>query len=397
MKKFLFVLMSAAVTFSIVGCSGANTQTTKAENGETTAAAADETAEETGGDTIRFAVVGAMTGDSANTGIQQEWGVRLAVEEINAAGGIDGKMLEYEVFDDQLLPDQAVICAEKIVADGGFDFVLSPISSGCTLASYPVYDAAGIPVLSATNTSDQLTEQGFENFVRICPTAGANLVQLVDLAVNEFGVKAPAIVYTTFEVDTGSYESCVELLKERGIEVVSAAAVEADTEKDYNSYIVNFKDAGADAIFCFSEYAPSALFVKQQYALGYDIQQFSLSGTANQQFVEIAGADAAEGFISMSAFDASNPKENIQSFVEKYTELSGLVPGEWGAGGYDTVYVAAEALKGGATRENMVQWLKDNCNYEGVTGTITFDEKGDNPSAKAVILMVRDGEFTVYE
>ena len=136
--------------------------------------------------------------------------------------------------------------------------------------------------------------------------------------------------------------------------------------------------------------------MKQQYALGYEIQQFSLSGTANQQFVEIAGADAAEGFISMSAFDASNPKENIQQFVKSYTELSGLIPGEWGAGGYDTVYVAAEAIKGGATRDNMIQWLKDNCNYEGVTGMISFDEKGDNPSARAVILIVHNGEFTVY-
>lgn len=391
MKKILAILMCTMMVIGLAGCGMTEPKTEETGSQETTETTVSD------GDTIRFAVVGAMTGDSANTGIQQEWGVKLAVDEINAGGGIDGKMLEYEVFDDQLLPDQAVICAEKIVADGNFDFVLSPISSGCTLASYPVYDAAGIPVLSATNTSDQLTEQGFENFVRICPTAGANLVQLVELAVEEFGVKAPAIFYTTFEVDTGSYEACVELLKGYGIDVVSSAAVEADTEKDYNSYIVNFKEAGADAIFCFSEYAPSALFVKQQYALGFDIQQFSLSGTANQQFVEISGADAAEGFISMSAFDASNPKENIQSFVEKYTELSGLVPGEWGAGGYDTVYVAAEAFKGGATKDNMIQWLKDNCNYEGVTGTITFDEKGDNPSARAVILVVHDGEFTVYQ
>lgn len=374
MKKILVGVMCVTMVAGLTACGGSSASPQK---------------------NIRFAVVGAMTGDSANTGIQQEYGVQLAVKEINEAGGINGRKLEYEVFDDQLLPDQAVICAEKIVADGNFDFVLSPISSGCTLASYPVYDAAGIPVLSATNTSDQLTEQGFENFVRICPTAKANLVQLVDLAVNDFGIKAPAIFYTTYEVDTGSYEACVDLLKGYGIDVVASAAVEADTEKDYNSYIVNFKEAGADSIFCFSEYAPSALFVKQQYALGYDIQQFSLSGTANQQFVEISGAEAAEGFISMSAFDASNQKENIQNFVKKYTELSGLVPGEWGAGGYDTVYVAAEALKGGATKENMIQWLKDNCKYEGVTGTITFDEKGDNPSAKAVILNIHDGKFTV--
>lgn len=397
MKKLAAVFMSLVMVVGAAGCGKTETPQGETTQEGASQGGASESAGAASEDPIRFAVVGAMTGDSANTGIQQEWGVRLAVEEINAAGGINGRMLEYEVFDDQLLPDQAVICAEKIVADGGFDFVLSPISSGCTLASYPIYDAAGIPVLSATNTSDQLTEQGFENFVRICPTAGANLVQLVDLAVNEFGVKNPAIFYTTYEVDTGSYEACVELLKGYGIDVVSSAAVEADTEKDYNSYIVNFKEAGADAVFCFSEYAPSALFVKQQFALGYEMQQFSLSGTANQQFAEIAGADAAEGFISMSAFDASNPKEHIQNFVKKYTDLSGLVPGEWGAGGYDTVYVAAEALKGGATRENMVQWLKDNCNYEGVTGTITFDEKGDNPSAKAVILVVHDGEFVVYE
>lgn len=394
MKRLAATVLAMLLAFSSTACSQSNASNETSKPAQNTTAAVKESGGNAGAP-IRFAVIGAMTGDAANTGIQQEWGVKLAVQEINDAGGINGRMLEYEVFDDQLIPNQAVICAEKIVADGGFDFVVSPISSGCTLAAYPMLDAAGLPVISATNTADHLTEQGFKNFLRICPTAGANLVQLVELAVEKYGVKAPAVFYTTAEIDTSSFETCVELLKAKGIEVVASAAVEAETEKDYNSHIANFKKAGADAIFCFSEYAPSALFVKQQYALGLQIPQFSLSGTCNPQFIEISGKEASEGFITMSAFDATNPRTQVQDFVKKYQDLSKIVPGEWGAGGYDTVYVAAEALKAGAEKGDMIEWLRSNCKYEGVTGQISFDEKGDNPSAKALILQVKDGKYTV--
>lgn len=381
-KKMIALLMAVVLLVSFAAC-GAKTEEKNVENAET----------------IRFAVVGPMTGDAASQGLQQEYGVSMAVEEINAAGGINGKMLEYDIFDDQLNPNQAVICAEKIVSDGGYDFVVSPVSSGCTIASYPTFKSADLLVISATNTADHLTTQGFDNFLRICPSASRNLVQLVDLAADTYGVKAPAVFYTSFEVDTTSFNSCKELLSAKGVEIIDSAKVQADTEKDYNAYITNFMHAGADSVFCFSEYTPSALFVKQQKALGWDVQQFSLSGTSNPQFIEIAGADAAEGFISMSAFDPSNPDEAVQNFVTSYQEKVNSLPGEWAAGAYDTVYVMADALKAaGDIRGNeLTNWMKENTEYKGITGNIAFDEFGDNQAAKALIIQVNDGKFVVAE
>lgn len=381
MKKILslFAALSMIITLSACG-SQANVSTKKEEPA-----------------VIRFAVIGPMTGDAASQGQQQEYGVSMAVEEINAAGGVNGKMLEYDVFDDQLNPNQAVICAEKIVSDGGYDFVVAPVSSGCTLASYPTFKEADMLVISATNTADHLTTQGFDNFLRICPSASRNLVQLVELAADTYKIKAPAVFYTSFEVDTTSFNASKELLSEKGIEIVASAKVEADTEKDYNAYITNFMHAGADSVFCFSEYTPSALFVKQQKALGWDVQQFSLSGTSNPQFITIAGNDAAEGFISMSAFDATNPDEAVQNFVKNYKEKIKSLPGEWAAGAYDTVYIMADTLKAaGDIRGNeLTNWMKQNTDFKGITGKISFDENGDNQAAKALIIQVRNGEFIV--
>lgn len=384
MKKLLSHVLTLLMAFSLAACSSNSAAEKNKDAGNVS-------------DTIRFAVIGPMTGDAASQGQQQEYGVKLAVDEINAAGGVNSKMLVYDVFDDQLIPNQAVICAEKIVADGKYDFVIAPVSSGCTLASYPTFNSANMLVISATNTADHLTTQGFKNFFRICPTAGGNLVQLVEMAVEQYGIKAPAIFYTSSEVDSTSFESCVKLLKEDGVEVVASAKVEAESEKDYNAHITSFMAAGADSVFCFSEYAPSALFVKQQYALGWDVQQFSLSGTSNPQFIEIAGAESAEGFISMSAFDATNPAENVQKFVTNYTEMAKSTPGEWAAGAYDTVHVMADAIsRAGDIRGNdLAEWMRENTKYSGITGNISFDENGDNPSAKALILRVENGKFVV--
>jgi len=396
MKKLLTLILALMLTVSLAACgNGSNQPGAPSDSG----APAPVDSAPAGG-SIRFAVIGPMTGDAASQGQQQEYGVRLAVEEINAAGGVNGKMLEYDIFDDQLIPNQAVICAEKIVADSRYDFVIAPVSSGCTLAAYPTFDNADMLVISATNTADHLTTQGFQNFLRICPTAGGNLVQLVELAAKDYGVKAPAVFYTSFEVDSTSFDTCVKLLKEEyGVDVAASARVEADSEKDYNAHITNFLAAGADSVFCFSEYAPSALFVKQQHALGWDVQQFSLSGTSNPQFIEIAGAEAAEGFISMSAFDATNPDEKVRQFVTAYEELVKSSPGEWAAGGYDTVYIMADAIgNAGDIRGNKLsQWMKSNTSYSGITGNISFDEHGDNPSAKALILQVKDGKYVVAE
>ena len=127
LKKVVCALMASAMVLSMAGCGGssdsASTSGGNSGSGGTSAAS---------GDTIRFAVMSPMTGENAATGEQLANGVAIAVDEINAAGGVNGKQLEYEVFDDQANTNQAVICGEKIASDGGFAFAIASNSSGCS-------------------------------------------------------------------------------------------------------------------------------------------------------------------------------------------------------------------------------------------------------------------------
>jgi branched-chain amino acid transport system substrate-binding protein len=354
-------------------------------------------------ETIRFAVMGPMTGDGAMVGAQQEYAVHLAVQEINAAGGINGKKLEYDVYDDQLNTNQAVICSEKIAADDSYRFVVSPTSSGCTMAAYPALEEADIAIVSGINTSDRITEMGYTNYVRVCARAGAMLEQILGLMRNSFNIKKPANIYSSAETDSFNHEVAAKYLKDNfDIEFVYSAQIQPDTEKDYTAHITNSKDRDADAVIIFGEYSPAALFLKQRYSLGWNnVPVFSLSGCSNPQLIEIAGSDAAEGFFSMSAFDWSNPKPQVQKFVADYTKLSGFSPSEQAAGAYDAVFIMAQAL-GNPTAASLkgkalIDWLKSNCKYSGIMVDVDgFDRNGDNPAAKALIVQVSNGKFGVY-
>jgi len=407
LSKILALVLTVFMLLTFVACGsgsdksgGTKADATKA--GENKSDAGKDTTSGSSDKVIKFAVMGPMTGDAAAQGKQQEFGVRLAVNEINAAGGINGAKLEYDVYDDQLKTDQAVLCAEKIIANPDYRFVVTSIASGCSIAAYPTWATKDLPVISGINTADHITEQGFKNYLRICYKDSALLKQLVKMAVEEFGAKRPACFYTSAETDTSNFNQLKDILKkEYNIDIVASAQIEADSEKDFNAHITNFMGANADIVFTFSEYTPAGLFLKQKHAVGWDVQCLSLAGCSNPLIIEIAGKEAAEGFITLSGFDASNPDERIQKFVKDYVDLAGFEPGEWAAGAYDAVYVVANALKdaeGGKLYKNdLVEWMRANTNYDGIMGHVIFDEKGDNPDAAAVILTIKDGKLVVRQ
>ena len=293
-------------------------------------AVSQEEGQQEDGDTVRFALISPMTGDNAATGAQQDNGVKLAVEKINAEGGVNGKMLAYDVFDDQNNTNQSIICAEKIAADGNYRFVVASNSSGCSQAAYPALESAGIPLISGINTGDFMTDQGFSMYMRICAKDSIQSVQLV-ASVVDAGYTKPAIFYTTAETDTMNFQIITNYLKDSyGIDVVASAQVQPETEKDFASYITNFRNAGADCVIFVSEYSPAALFIKQANTLGWtDYGRFCNAGCSNPQLIEIAGADVAEGVISTASFVADREKASGEKaeFIDQYTELAGIEPG----------------------------------------------------------------------
>ena len=381
-RRFSIGVLLLVLVFTVSACGGNQTS--------------DASADKTDSDTIKFAVVGPMTGDSAAWGLQEKKGVELAVEEINAAGGIDGKKLEFTVGDDQANPNQATILAQKLVSDKDLLFVLGHVNSGCTLSALPVYQKAGMPVITPTASNATLCDQGFTNFFRIIANDNTFTEQQVALAIKELGGKKPAILWENSDYGKGCHDTALEMLNELGVEVVGDESLVAGIDRDFSAQITKFKGAGVDTVLFMADYTAGALFAQQNISLGLNATIVGPGGTSSPKLIEIGG-DAVEGFYTMCTYDPNDPRPKQSEFTAKYRSKYNEDPGEWCAHAYDVVYLAKEAYEaGGTTHETFIQKLHEIENFDGVTGTITFGENGDVKDKKVSVMVVQGGKFVSY-
>jgi branched-chain amino acid transport system substrate-binding protein len=342
--------------------------------------------------TIRFAVPSPLTGDMAEQGYMVVNGCTLAIEEINAAGGIDGRKFEAVPFDDQGTPNQSTIVAEKIVADNSIEFVISHLYSGCTMAAMPVYLKKGISVIAPGNSRTDLTHQGWKTYLRTCP-ADVHAVRAIADYIAPEGYKRPYTWYQNGANEVSAIEILTAYLKEKyGIEVVGSSTFDPNTEKDFSSHIVRMKDREADIVLASVEYPPAGLLAKQMKSLNVDIPLIGTGGMANAAIISLAG-DASEGLMCTSAFDSTNPDPRVQKFLKDFTARFGNPPNDTAAYCYDTMYAIADALKNGATTVNLAEWMRQNTDYHGMNSDIKFDENGDNEKARTYIIKVEGGKF----
>ncbi len=348
------------------------------------------------GNKILFAVAAPMTGDSAAMGIQIRKAAEIAVSEINASGGVKGRQLEMAVFDDQANPQQATIVAEKIAANKNILFVLGHNNSGCSISALPTYTRVGLPVISGTNTAPKLTTLGYKNYFRVCPDDSLQCAQQVLLGVQEFGLKKPAVIWENTDYGKSLRDLIFDAMAAKGIKMLGDESYVAGTDRDYSAQITKLKGMGVDSVYFMGEYTAGALFMKQSKGLGFESQVIGASGCSNPKIMEIAGS-AAEGFYVITMFDPFDPRPKPAEFIKKYMDKYGDRPGEWGAHAYDVVYLVKKAIEMGATdRASLIGKLHEVKAFDGVTGTIEFDAKGDVPGKKIVVLKVENGKFVNY-
>ena len=346
---------------------------------------------------ILFAVASPMTGDSAAIGQQIRDGAQIAVDEINLSGGVNGKSLEFMVLDDEANPNKAAIVAEKIAANDRILFVDGHNNSSCTLAGLPAYQKAGVPVVSPTNFAPKLTQLGYKNFFRICPTDDVVVKNQVDLAIKEFGGKKPAIIWENTDYGKSGRDLAAKRLSEvYKIDNVLDESYVPGVDRDYSSQVTKLKGAGVDVVLFMGEYTAAALYLKQAASLNYSAKLIGNSGCSNPKLMEIAGA-AAEGAVTLAAFNPTDKRPLQAEFIAKYQKRFNIVPGEWASHSYDVVYLAKKAYEmGGASRAAFIEQLRAIKDFRGVTGTIEFDDKGDVPGKSMLTLIVKDGKFQTY-
>jgi len=346
---------------------------------------------------ILFAVVGPMSGDSAADGLHMQNASRLAVKEINDSGGVDGKEFEFIVGDDVANPNQAVMLAQRFSLNKDILFVLGHQNSGCTISALPTWEKAGIPVISPTNTNPIITRLGYKNYFRVIVNDEIMVNQLSKLAVLELGFKSLAVIWENTDYGKGMHDIAVKVIPELGAKVLGDESYISAVDRDYSSQITKFKGLGVDCVLFLGEYTAGALFIKQSKNLGFNAQIVGASGCSSPKLIEIAG-EASEGLYAISAFDPNDKRPKQAKFIKNFATVSKEKPGEWSAHSYDIVCIVKKAIEmGGTTREKLIETLhRDDFEYDGVTGLIKFDEFGDVPSKKSLVLKVKDGKFTTY-
>jgi branched-chain amino acid transport system substrate-binding protein len=350
-----------------------------------------------GGDTaaapFKIGLAAPFTGDYATYGASHEGGAKIAVEELNAAGGVNGGQVSTELGDDLGDPKQAVLVAQKFIDDTSIVFVNGHMFSGATIAAGVKYESAGLTMISPSATNPDITPLGA--FIwRICMTDAFQGEGLAKYSVTTLGKQKIAIMYDSSDYGRGLADAF-----ESGVTGTGGAIVEkqqyATGDTDFKSQLTKIKGAGPDLLFLSGYYPEGSKIAQQARELGMDVQMLGSDGYASDELPKLGGA-AVEGMLVSTFFDYSNSDPAIQKFVEAYKAANdGANPDWFAANSYDVIMLAAQAATnaGSNDRTALNDALGSIGTYEGISGPITFDENGDVVKPLTIVI-VQDGALT---
>lgn len=347
---------------------------------------------------IIIGVSGPLTGQNARYGEQWKKGFDLALEEINGAGGVDGRKVEYVFEDSQSDPKQSVVVAQKFVADPRIIVEIGDFSSGASMAASKIYERGGLVQFGMTNSHPDFTKGGGEYTWSNSSTQSQLSPALAELAVATVGLKKPAVLYLNTDWGKTTYQLFEEKAKSLGAEIVANEAYLPE-EKDFKSALTRVRDANPDGLILISYQADGALIVQQLEGAGLKLPIVGASSLQSPDFLKLGGK-AAEGVLLRAQFLPSDPQPRIKNFVDKYKAKYNETPDFFATHAYDTIKLLTEAIKlGGATREgvkNALPQLKDVPSV--IYGKVTFDKETRRVSDPTFVnLVVKNGEFVAWE
>lgn len=341
-----------------------------------------------------------LTGAVASYGSSINDGAKLAIEEINAAGGINGKKIRYEVIDNRSENSEAVAAMTKLITEHKAVAVVAPATSGNTTAIVELANKNKVPVVTGSGTAETVTvaADGSVNdyAFRTCFIDPFQGIVAANFATGDLGAKNVAI-YSDSSSDyakglAASFKSQIEA--NGGKVVVHENYVAKDV--DFKATLTRIKGANPDFVFIPGYYEEVGLIVKQARELGLNMPLMGADGWDSPTLVELAGAEALNNTFITNHYSSGDPDAKIQDFVKAFEKEYGSAPNAFHALGYDTVYFIADAIKRAGddvTGEAIQKALASTKDLSLVTGTFTVDEK-HNPVKSASVLEYVNGEQT---
>ena len=387
MKKRVFaMLMACVMALSLVACGS------KSDSGDAGNNGGDSDVE-----TIKLGGVGPLTGGYANYGLSVQHGAQLAVDEINAAGGVSGKPLELSFQDSQGDPESAVAAYGKLM-DWGMNVSLGGVLSGETASVVTAAKADDVFIMETTGSADKCID-GNDKAFRVCfydsyqGTAAADY-----LSDNQLATEVGVFYQSDNDYSAGLYNAFVAECAKTGVTIKETQTFTTATNTDFSTQVNALVNSGVKVVFIpiYAEEASTFLtqakgkFAEDVYFFGAD----GLDGILGKVSQDVTIAD---NVLMMTPFAADSTAANVQAFVKAYEAQYSATPDQFAADAYDAVYVVKAAVEaaGGSTSGADLAAVMTSLTVEGVTGTMTWTADGNTNKAASAILY-KDGVGTLF-
>ena len=361
------------------------------------------------GEPIKLALATDLTNAIPEFGLDIANSGKVAVAEVNEAGGIKGFQVEIQVEDDRCTGDDATTVANRIASDPQVVAVVGHICSGATVSASDVYEEARIPMMSPSATAAGVTERGLDVMNRVAFRDDVQGVVAANYLYKVLGVTKLAVLHDNDTYGLGLAEVVQNTFTELGGEVVAFQGINVD-DQDFRPVLTGLVPLAPEAIYFGGYVQQAVLLVPQKNDVGLqDVIFFSDDGVYGEALITGAG-DAAEGAYAAFAEQPQTDPERLEAFVDTYEEMFDILPSDLGPFHYhaydstkmllnaiDAVSVVDDAGNLVIDREELIQAVRNTTEYDGLTGLLTCDEKGDCGAGSIAINLVEDGEWVNVE
>ena len=380
MKKFFCMMMAVLMVLAMTACGGEKTPTPNQ----------DET------ETIRIGGIGPLSGGYANYGFSVKNGAQLAVDEINAAGGINGKQIELSFQDSQADPESAVNAYGKLM-DWGMQVSLGGVLSGETASIVAAAREDNIMLITPSGSADKCIDGNSRAF-RVCfydSFQGAAAAQYIK---NNNMVDTVGILYQSdIDYSVGLYNALVEECGKSGITIAETQTFTDATKTDFSTQINALVNSGVKLVFIpFYAEEASTFLTQARGKFADDVYFFGADGLDGILGKVEQDPTIANNVLMLTPFAADDPAENVQAFVKAYQAAYNATPDQFAADAYDAVYVIKAAVeKAGTTDGDAMAAAMTSLEVAGVTGTMTWNADG-NTNKNASAILYYDGVGSLF-
>ena len=332
-----------------------------------------------------------LTGTTASFGVSSHNGTVMAIDEINAAGGLFGKPIRLITEDDQSKAGEAATVVKKLISRDGIVALLGEVASSRSLEAAPICQQASIPMVSPASTNPKVTEQG--DFVfRVCFIDPFQGTVLSKFSLNKGWKKIAILTDVKQDYSVGLSEFFKAHFVANGGMIVNEQSYSSG-DKDFKAQLTAIKASAPDAIVASGYYTEAGLIALQARELQLNIPLLGGDGWDSPSLVEVGGK-AVEGCFFSNHFSTEDPAPLIQDFLKRYRDTFNEEPGAMSALGYDSAMILVDAMKRAGTTDGRAvrDALAATKDFTAITGKITLNPQR-NADKSAVVLEVKEGKF----